>query len=197
MSYQSFNIGNRFRIVPPGETSSAHDRIDLVMQRGAFGSGEHETTDSCLVFMESLPYIRGARVLDLGSGTGILALAALKLGASHSVCVDIEAAAVETAKINCHLNHVEERVTHIVGTLDDVSHEQPFDLILANIYGDILLALAQPLAAILKPQGAMLLSGILWEYNFDVRQAYERQGCQVVKNQLLDEFSTVLMQKTT
>jgi ribosomal protein L11 methyltransferase len=165
------------------------------MQRGAFGSGEHETTENCLEFMEGLPDLKGARVLDLGSGTGILAIAALKLGARHAVCVDIESQAVETAKINCQLNNLEHQVTHIVGTLDSVT-EDNFDVILANIYGDILLMLSQPLAGKLKAKGTILLSGILWEYNFDVRQAYERQGCQVVRNKLLEEFSSVLMQKS-
>ena len=194
MSYQPFNIGKRFRIVPPGSEPSP-ERIDLIMQRGAFGSGEHETTENCLEMMERLPDLIDARVLDLGSGTGILAIAALKLGAAHATCVEIEPQAVETAKTNCHLNGLDQQVTHIVGTLDNVIDDN-FDVILANIYGDILLMLAQPLAGKLKHQGTILLSGILWEYNFDVRQAYERQGCQVIKNQLLDEFSSVLMQKT-
>jgi len=193
MSYQPFKIGTNFRIVPPG-TEQSSEHIDLVMQRGAFGSGEHETTENCLEIMEALPELSGARVLDLGSGTGILAIAALKLGAAHAVCVDIEAAAVKTAKHNCQLNGLEQHVTHIVGILDDVN-EDNFDIILANIYGDILLMLAKPLAAKLKPGGTLLLSGILWEYNFDVRQTYERQGCQVIKNKLLEEFSSVLMQK--
>ena len=191
MSYKPFNIGSKFRIVPPGSEPST-DRIDLIMQRGAFGSGEHETTENCLELLETLPDLAGARVLDLGSGTGVLAIAALKLGAAHAVCVDIESSAVETAKLNCHHNDLDRSVTHIVGTLDNVPDDN-FDLILANIYGDILLMLAEPLAAKARPGGTLLLSGILWEYNFDVRQAYERQNCQVIKNRLLEEFSTVLL----
>jgi ribosomal protein L11 methyltransferase len=162
------------------------------MQRGAFGSGEHETTESCLEILEQRPEIKGAGVLDLGSGTGILAIAALKLGAVHAVCVDIEQDAVESARINCKLNQIDEQVTHITGTLDAVP-EKKFDFILANIYGDILLDLSAALTAKLKPGGMLLLSGILWEYNFDVRQAYERMGCEVVSNHMLKEFSTVLM----
>ena len=192
--YQPFPIGEKFRITPPGQSPSTDGRIDLVMQRGAFGSGEHETTESCLKIMEGLPGIKGTRVLDLGSGTGILAIAALKIGAGHACCVDIEAKAVETAQINVRLNALDDRVTHITGTLDAVD-EQDFDLVLANIYGDILLDLADSLTARLKPQGRLLLSGILWEYNFDVRQAYEKRGCQVVRNYMLDEFSTILLQK--
>ena len=193
MTYQPFNIGSRFRIVPEDSNPSA-DRIDLIMQRGAFGSGEHQTTSSCLELMEGMAELDAARILDLGSGTGILAIAALKLGAKDAVCVDIEARAVETARTNCALNQLEDRVTHITGTLDEVS-ETGFDVILANIYGDILISIAGPLCKKLRQGGVLLLSGILWEYNFDVRQAYQRQGCEVIKNRILDEFSTVLMKK--
>ncbi len=194
MTYQPFNIGSKFRITPPGTPATNDDRIDLIMQRGAFGSGEHETTESCLEILGNLPEMSRARVLDLGSGTGILAIAALKLGAKQAVCVDIESTAVETAEINCRLNGLEDRVTHITGTLDAVT-ESDFDIVLANIYGDILLDLAESLSTKLRPGGTLLLSGVLWEYNFDVRQAYERGGCKVIRNLMLDEFSTILMHK--
>jgi len=191
--YQPFDIGTRFRISPPGSEPAA-DRIDLIMQRGAFGSGEHETTESCLECMEQMKEIRERRVLDLGSGTGILAIAALKLGAHHAVCVDIAPQAVATAQANCHLNGLADRATHVTGALDAVT-DCDFDLILANIYGDILIDIAERLCARLVAGGTILLSGILWENNFDVRQAYEKQGCRVIRNRLLSEFSTVLMTK--
>lgn len=190
--YKPFTIGSQFRITPPNDPPGTGSCIDLIMQRGAFGSGEHETTESCLKILEQRPEVKGAQVLDLGSGTGILAIAALKLGARHVVCVDIEQDAVESARINCRLNHIDHQVTHITGTLDAVT-ENNFDFILANIYGDILLDLAEALTKKLKPGGSLLLSGILWEYNFDVRQAYERMGCEVVTNRMLEEFSTTLM----
>jgi ribosomal protein L11 methyltransferase len=191
---QPFNIGTNFRITPPDAPIGKDGRIDLVMQRGAFGSGEHETTESCLEILECLPEINGAHVLDLGSGTGILAIAALKLNAAHTVCVDIEPSAVETARVNFQLNAIEDRATHITGTLDAVT-ENNFDVILANIYGDILLELVDALTVRLKPGGTLLLSGILWEFNFDVRHAYEKRGCEVVRNRILEEFSTILLRK--
>jgi ribosomal protein L11 methyltransferase len=192
--YRPFNIGTKLRIIPPGTSSSADGRIDLVMQRGAFGSGEHETTVSCLECLVDVPEINGANVLDLGSGTGILAIAALRFGAASAVCVDIDPQAVETARINCRLNQLDEISTHVSGTLADVSGTG-FEVVLANIYGDILLEVADALTAKLKSGGILLLSGILWEYNFDVRQAYQRNGCEVLKNSMLDEFSTLLMRK--
>lgn len=194
MMFNPFTIGSQFRITPAGTSVSSDGRIDLLMQLGAFGSGEHETTESCLEILEELPQVKAAHVLDLGSGTGILAIAALKLGAEDAVCIDIEAGAVETAKINCRLNQVDSQTTHITGTLEAVT-DYNFDLILANIYGDILLDLVEGLTARLKPGGTLLLSGILWEYNFDVRQAYGKRGCEVVQNRMLDEFSTILMRK--
>ncbi len=190
--YKPFTIGTRFRITPPDTPAGTGNCIDLVMQRGAFGSGEHETTESCLKILEQRPELKGAHVLDLGSGTGILAIAALKLGAKHAVCVDIEEDAVESARVNCRLNQIDHQVTHVTGTLDAVA-ECNFDFIMANIYGDILLDIAAPLTSKLKTGGSLLLSGILWEYNFDVRQAYERIGCEVVSNHMLEEFSTTLM----
>lgn len=190
--YQPFNIGQQFRIVAPGTVPLA-DRIDIVMARGAFGSGEHETTANCIDIMETLD-LAGLTFLDLGSGTGILSLAALKLGAARGLCVDIEAAAVESAQLNCDLNGIGSEIKHRCGTLKLVT-ESGFDLLLANIYGDILLALCAELVAKVKPGGTLLLSGILWEYNYDVQNKFEQAGCKVVKNKLLEEFSTVLLTK--
>ena len=192
--YPPFTIGATFRIVPPGTPVSTDGRIDLVMDRGAFGSGEHETTASCLEMLAGLPEVRGARLLDLGSGTGILALAALKLGADHAVCIDIDPEAVNAARRNGELNGLAERFTHHAGTLDSAG-ENGFDLVLANIYGDLLLDLAEDLVGRARPGALLLLSGILWEYNFDVRQRFERLGCDVLSNRMLEQFSTVLLRK--
>ena len=133
-------------------------------------------------------------MFDLGSGTGILAIAALKLGAASALCIDINPQAVETARKNCALNAVGEQVQHHTGVLEDAP-AGAFDLVLANIYGDLLLDLAPLLVARARPGGRLLLSGMLWEYNFEVRQTYERLGCTIVRNYMLEEFSSVLLRK--
>ncbi len=194
-NYQPFLIGNRFRIQPPGEPIPDDTRMTLLMERGAFGSGEHETTDSCLKLLEEMHFTGRERVLDLGSGTGILAIATLQLGAGRASCVDIEEAAVENCRINCTLNNVGDKTEHLCGTLEQLE-AKPFDLLLANIYGDILLDVAEKMVGLAAPGAQLLLSGILWEYNFAVRQKYQRLGCTLVKNQMLSEFSTVLLRKT-
>lgn len=191
--FEPFQAGSRFRIVPPG-TTPARGRIDLTMARGAFGSGEHETTLSCLELLEELPSLPSARVLDFGSGTGILSLAALKLGAAAAICVDISSQAVANCRHNCALNSCAEQVNHLCGSLADLE-ASGFDLVLANIYGDLLLRFASDLAGRVRAGGWLLLSGILWEDNYAVRQTYESAGCQVRRNRMLDDYSTILLQR--
>jgi ribosomal protein L11 methyltransferase len=193
--FSPFQLGRSFEILPQDESPIEEQRISLWMAQGAFGSGEHETTASCLEILEDLDEVRGARVLDLGSGTGILAIAALKLGALSATCVDIDPLAVKTCQQNCMLNGVENQVDHICGVLSDLS-QGDYDLVLANIYGDILLDIASDLVNKARPGAPLLLSGMLYEYNFDVRKCYINHGCQVEKNRMLDEFSSVLLRRT-
>jgi ribosomal protein L11 methyltransferase len=190
--FAPFEVGERFRISPPGTPESRDGRIDLVMAPGAFGSGEHETSASCLEILEALSDLEGARVLDLGSGTGILAIAALDLGARSALCVDVDPVAVRTCQLNCELNGVSDRVQHVCGTIDQVAEEE-FGLALANIYGDILLRVAEALVAKTGPGGALLLSGILHEDNFPVRRRYQELGCTLLRNRMLEGFTTVLL----
>jgi len=193
-NYHPFTIGEQFLIVPPDLASVNDNRHQLVMERGAFGSGEHETTRSCLELLESLPYSKQTRILDLGSGTGILTIAALLLNPGRSWCIDIEETAVRSCQRNCQINHLDDAVTHVCGTLE-LLDEGEFNLILANIYGDILLDVAEGLVDKATSGANLILSGILWEYNFDVRQKYQKLGCRVIKNRLLDQYSTILLQK--
>ncbi len=191
--FTPLQIGENFIIVPPQTATPDNNRLPIFMARGAFGSGDHETTRSCLEIIESLSFPEPPRILDLGSGTGILSIAALKLFGGHAWCVDIEAAAVASARHNCDLNQV-DAVTHHCGPLETLT-ESGFNLVLANIYGDILLAQAETLAMRAAPGAMILLSGILWEYNYDIRNCYQQLGCTLSKNRLLEEFSTVLLCK--
>ena len=192
MTYTPFTVGSRFRILPTDAPPSTDGRIDIWMPRGAFGSGEHETTATCIEALESMASVPGSRILDLGSGTGILSIAALKLGATRAVCVDIAADAVASAVRSCELNGVNDRVEHVCGTLSDVA-ARDFDLVLGNIYGDILLDNAEGLVERALPGAKLLLSGVLWEDNYNVRQRYERCGCEVVSNRMMETYSTILL----
>jgi ribosomal protein L11 methyltransferase len=168
--------------------------MDLVVGRGAFGSGEHETTASCLEALAGLASVSGARVLDVGCGTGILAIAALKLGAASAVGVDIDAKAVACARVNATLNGVEDRLQIVIGGIEDVGQEA-FDLVLANIYGDILLQFGSEIVRRTAPGGHLVLSGILWEDNFEVAKLFAKHGCTTCSNHLLTEYSTMVLRR--
>lgn len=192
-NFQPLIVGQNFTIMPPATAMLTEGRIPLIMARGAFGSGDHETTRSCLEILENLSLPESPEILDLGSGTGILTIAASKLFGGHAWCVDIDAAAVKNAQHNCDLNQV-ENVSHHCGTLQTFAGRD-FDLILANIYGDILLDVATVLVNRAKSGATILLSGILWEYNYDIRKRYQQLGCELIRNCLMEEFSTVLLRK--
>jgi ribosomal protein L11 methyltransferase len=185
-------VGRRWRLTRPGQVPGADGRIGVVLTPGAFGSGEHETTRSCLELLEGLDGVRGARVLDLGCGTGVLAIAALKLGAASAVGVDDDPRAAATARRNGDLNAVVDRLVLLAGTLAAVG-EASFDLVLANLYADVLLAAAEELVARCRPGAALILSGILWEHNLAVRERYGALGCGVTANRFLAEYSSMVL----
>lgn len=105
----SFEIGNRFIILRSSEATYSGQRIPLILGPGrAFGSGEHETTSSCLEEMEHIPVFPDAKVLDLGSGTGILSIAAAKMGALSVTALDPDPEAITTTSSNISLNRVKK-----------------------------------------------------------------------------------------
>lgn len=167
--------------------------ITLVLEQGAFGGGTHATTASCLEMLAAMAPLRGA-VLDLGSGTGILAIAALCLGAERAVCVDINPEAVEISRRNGAANAVTGRLEYVLGDVDDVRGTD-FDLVVANIGGELLIEASRAVTRAARPGGHLLLSGILRDYSDDFAEAYQRLGCRVVERRLPGEFCTMLLRR--
>ena len=184
-----------FTVIPGGEPYPVPCGIPLVLgKKGAFGSGEHETTASCLELLPMVPGIPGCRVLDLGTGTGILAIAAARLGAATIVALDLEWPAAFSCSENVRLNKVEEQVFTICGELSVVD-SQPFDLVMANIYADILLPLGDRLVDLTRLGGHLLLSGIPLQDKFDINRRYCSLGCMVVDSRIMEDYATYLMHK--
>ncbi|MBN2207432.1 MAG: 50S ribosomal protein L11 methyltransferase, partial [Candidatus Aminicenantes bacterium] len=168
-------------------------RIPIILAAGAaFGSGEHETTASCLEEMERrAAQVAGAEVLDLGCGTGVLAVAAAKLGASRVVAIDPSPDAVAAAAETAGSNGVESRVEVLRGDIG-VVRGRSFDVVLANLYADVLLTIPAALAAALRPGAALVLSGINDDAAFDVQAAFEHRGLLLVRRRALEEFWTLV-----
>jgi ribosomal protein L11 methyltransferase len=192
--FKPFRLG-KFIIMPEGMELPEGGGIPIYLGRkGAFGSGEHETTAACLEQLENMTSIHGQRVLDLGSGTGILAIAALLLGAGSAVAVDIEWPAAVSCSMNIMLNGVQDRILTVCGELAALA-DTGFDLVIANIYADILLPLADRLVELTLPGGFILLSGIPLQDKYDVWQRYTSLGCRQVDSRIGEEFVTYLLQK--
>ncbi len=145
----------------------------VINPKMAFGTGHHETTWQCIAALEHLP-LSGAKVLDFGCGTGILAILASKLGAAELEAVDIEEESYRNTLENCVVNGV-TNVTTRCGTLDAVEG-RGFDGILANINRHVILDTLPQLATLLKPSGWLLISGILLDDEEIVTNAAEAVG---------------------
>jgi ribosomal protein L11 methyltransferase len=138
----------------------------------SFGSGSHVTTQLALRLLQRQA-LDGARVLDVGTGSGVLAITAAKLGAVGVVALDIDPAAADAASANAARNEVDDRIDVRCGSLDDVAR-MTFDLVIANITASVLVDLCDSMLSQLGATGRLLLSGILAERAAEVRTAYDR-----------------------
>lgn len=159
-SIGSVDVGHPWKVRPPGGHDVAQDATTIVLEPGVgFGTGSHETTQLCLLALRFIARTGGplGSVLDFGSGSGILAIAAAKLGATvHAV--DIDKRALEHARHNARLNGVDTRIG-LDTCLRDPSSE--YDVLLANILRPVLLEWAPALCARQSRKGHMVLSGLL------------------------------------
>ena len=157
--YHPMEIGRRLAVVPSWQEYET-DRVKLVLDPGlAFGTGGHETTSLCLEALDQLVK-GGERVLDIGTGSGILAIAALKLGAAEAEGVDIDPVAVRTAGENAALNGVADRLTVLVGDLSDKASGK-YQIITANIVANAILSLAPAVPGLMAEGGVFIASGII------------------------------------
>ncbi len=175
--------------------------IRLHIEAGqAFGTGHHETTFSCLLALDILARRRRFRhVLDLGCGTGVLAMAAAKLWRRNVMASDIDPLAMRVARENARRNGLAAHVRPVTAAgfgHPDIAAAAPYDLVLANILARPLMRLAKPMARHLAPGGYVILSGLLRGQEAAVRSAYRSQGLFLARRFLRNEWSTLLLYKT-
>ena len=168
--YKPMRIGKHLVVTPPWETPElGPDDLAIVVDPGmAFGTGSHPTTQLCLVALEEY-VMPGMAVADVGTGSGILAIAAAKLGASIVAANDNDPLAVKIAAENAAVNGVSVAVA-------DTLPPGPYAVVVANILADVIIGMAGQLAAWTEPNGTLIASGIIDTREADVRQAVEAAG---------------------
>ncbi|MCL4491872.1 MAG: 50S ribosomal protein L11 methyltransferase [Nitrospirae bacterium] len=177
--FKPIDVGDIFSVLPPWEEKKS-GRINLVIDPGmAFGTGHHETTKTCLMLIEKLSSGKKKEsFLDVGTGTGILAIAASVIGYKYVVGVDIDPLAVDASLRNVKLNNL-DNIAIREGSVSAV--EGPYDFIAANLMSEILIQIAPELAPRLNRSGAALLSGMLTGQEDGVITAMENCGLRFLE----------------
>lgn len=185
---QPIRVTDRIVITPTWHPiePGANDVVLIIDPKMSFGTGYHETTRLVLQLME--PRVRtGMTILDLGTGTGVLAIAALRLGAGHATGVDIDEWSFENALENVRLNGVADRARILQGDLSAVPAGR-FDMIFANIQLNVIAPVLPELRDRLVPNGSMLLSGLLVSDEEKISAALDRTGLAAVERRTENEW---------
>ena len=186
--FKPFELAPGFVVCPSWEKYEAKPgELIIELDPGmAFGTGTHETTKMCAEF--AAEYVKqGDRVMDVGCGTAILAITAAGKGASKVTAIDIDDAAVKTAKENVIRNRVEDRIEVLQGILQDLPAE-PCDVLLVNIIADVIISLAPVFRNYLKDDGHVVLSGIIRSRQQEVIDACEENGLILVTERTKGEW---------
>ena len=190
--YKPTKIGKKIVVKPTWEDYDKQEG-DLIIELDpgmAFGTGTHETTSMCIRELEK--YVdESKRVFDIGCGSGILAIAAAKLGAKEVVAGDLDEVAVKVSRENCELNNVLDKVVVKHGSLFEVV-EGKADVIVANIIADIIKILANDVSKFLSEDGVFISSGIIHAKIDEVVESLEKNGFEIVEIVKLGEWSAIV-----
>jgi ribosomal protein L11 methyltransferase len=199
--YKPILIGERLVVVPAWLETPDPRRVAVRMDPGmAFGTGTHPTTQLCLELLETYLPKNAAAVIDIGCGSGILAVAALKLGAQAALGVDTDPEAVQAAQANGELNGVAERLEIKLGSvaeiLGGVTTLRSAPIVLANILAPVIVRLLDDgLAHLLDPAGVLVLSGILDEQAGEVEDALRAHGLSLLERLQIGDWVAIAAKK--
>lgn len=194
--YHPVKISNRFTIVPTWEDYQPVESDELIIELDpgmAFGTGTHPTTVMSLQALEK--HVNDTvNVIDVGTGSGVLAIGAALLGAKHVHALDLDEVAVRSAIENVELNHVSSQIDVVQGDLLDTVKE-PAEVVVANILAEIILTFVEDAYMIVKPGGIYITSGIIEGRKEDVKQALIEAGFEIDEVMMMEDWVTIVSRK--
>lgn len=193
--YKPVHVTDRLTVVPQWieYQPKENEKIVLLDPGAAFGTGTHETTKLCLSVLDSI-IRKDNTILDIGTGSGILAITALLLGAKSADAIDIDPLSVKAAKENAKLNHMDEYLTVKLGNLLDQVNGQ-YDVITANIVADVIISLLADIKPFMKTDGVLILSGIIREREADVLDALDQYNYSIAEKHQDGEWIAFVVKK--
>lgn len=194
-SLEVIHVSDRIVIKPTFRDYEAKPgQIVLIIDpKMSFGTGEHQTTKLVLLALEKF-VSQGMKILDVGTGTAVLAIASIKLGAASAIAIDNDDICFENGIENTKLNEVENFVSIRTGILEEIL-EKDFDLITANIQKNVLMEIADKIIESCNLNGVIILSGLLIKDENDIRSYYEKLGCRFLEKQVMDEWISLIFKK--
>lgn len=193
--FKAFEIGEKLAVCPSWEKYNNKDnRTVISLDPGAaFGTGTHATTSLCLEILEN-KICEEHCVLDVGTGSGILAIASMLLGAKSAIGVDIDALSVQTANENARRNKVEQGTEFIVGDLADKISGK-YDVVCANIVADVIIRLFDNIGNFMKDDGILIISGIIDIRAEEIERSAKEHGFKIIENHTREEWHAYVLAK--
>jgi ribosomal protein L11 methyltransferase len=194
--YHPVKISERFTIVPTWEEYTPVNSDELIIELDpgmAFGTGTHPTTVMCIQALERTVQ-KGDRIIDVGTGSGVLSIAGALLGAEKISALDLDQVAVTTAKMNIELNQVQEIVEVSQNNLLEGKFE-PVDGIVANILAEVIVRFTDDAAKIVKKDGYFIASGIIQPKKQEVKDALTKAGFEITETLLMEDWVALIAKK--
>jgi ribosomal protein L11 methyltransferase len=195
--YHPVKISEKVTIVPTWEiyTPVSSDELIIELDPGmAFGTGTHPTTVMCIQALERS--VRpGDRVIDVGTGSGVLSIAAAMLGAEDVRAYDLDEVAVTSARLNIKLNKVSDKVTISQNNLLDGVEENTADVVVANILAEVILRFTDDVARVVKPGGIFIASGIIQQKKDQVKEGLVQSGFEITETILMEDWVAIMAKR--
>lgn len=194
--YHPVKISERFTIVPTWEEYTPVNSDELIIELDpgmAFGTGTHPTTVMCIQALEKIVK-HGDKVVDVGTGSGVLSIAGAMLGAEKIEALDLDIVAVKAAKLNIKLNKVQDVVNVSQNNLlDGITELQ--DVVVANILAEVIMRFTDDVASALKPGGYFISSGIIQQKKNDVKASLIESGFEIVETIQMEDWIAFIAKK--